>query len=88
MREMFGQSDTEKNISFSKCATAAPLCPRHAAPHPAAPRRHFCCAPAPLECSFSWEAQHLGWRTHMHMHARTCTHAQNVREREEGERQR
>jgi hypothetical protein len=47
VREMFGQSDTEKNISFSKCATAAPPprpaapSPRPAAPspRPAAPRR-------------------------------------------------
>ena len=34
VREMFGQSDTEKNISFSKCAAAAP---RRATPRPAAP---------------------------------------------------
>jgi hypothetical protein len=113
VREMFGQSDTEKNISFSKCATAAPpprpaapsprpaapsprpaaprrapprpAAPRRAPPRPAAPRRHLCSAPAPLECSLSWEAQHwAGARTHMHARART----HRVREGEEGGRMR
>ena len=82
VREMFGQSDTEKNISFSKCATAAP---RLAPPRPAAPRRHYCSAPAALECSLSWEAQHLDWRTHAH--ARTCTQRERERERGRGGRE-
>ena len=59
---------------------------RRAPPRPAAPRRHYCLAPAALECSLSWEAQHLDWRTHAH--ARTCTQRERERERErrEGER--
>ena len=57
---------------------------RRAPPRPAAPRRHYCSAPAALECSLSWEAQHLDWRTHAH--ARTCTQRERERERErEGE---
>ena len=86
MREMFGQSDTEKNISFSKCAAAAP---RRATPRHAAPRPHFCPARTPPECCLRrrGSAAGLGRLSTCHstwagaLHARASTHAHARAER-------
>ena len=67
VREMFGQSDTEKNISFSKCATAAP---RRAPPALLLRSR---CTGMLLE---------LGGSAPGLAHARTCAHMHAERERE------